>query len=76
MEIDPNRRATDTFCHAAFGDGLTKRRVTVERFGVERPPVQSAENGEHHQSHCHESLRRSHAGTLLEAANEGSSFVE
>ena len=30
--IDPNRRAIDTFCQAAFDDGLTKRRVTVDEF--------------------------------------------
>ncbi len=30
--LDPNRRAIDTFCQAAFDDGLTKRRVTVDEF--------------------------------------------
>lgn len=30
--IDPNRRAIDTFCQAAFDDELTKRRVTVDEF--------------------------------------------
>jgi 4,5-dihydroxyphthalate decarboxylase len=30
--IEPNRRAIDTFCQAAFDDGLTKRRVTVYEF--------------------------------------------
>ena len=30
--LDPNRRAVDTFCQAAFDDGLTKRRVTVDEF--------------------------------------------
>ncbi len=27
-----NRRAVDTFCQAAFDDGLTRRRVTVDEF--------------------------------------------
>ena len=30
--LDANRRAVDTFCQAAFDDGLTKRRVTVDDF--------------------------------------------
>ena len=30
--LDENRRAIDTFCQAAFDDGLTKRRVTVDEF--------------------------------------------
>jgi 4,5-dihydroxyphthalate decarboxylase len=30
--LDQNRRAVDTFCQAAFDDGLTKRRVTVDDF--------------------------------------------
>lgn len=30
--LEPNRRAVDTFCQAAFGDGLTRRRVTVDEF--------------------------------------------
>jgi 4,5-dihydroxyphthalate decarboxylase len=30
--LETNRRALDTFCQAAFDDGLTKRRVTVEEF--------------------------------------------
>lgn len=30
--LDQNRRAVDTFCQAAFDDGLTKRRVTVDEF--------------------------------------------
>ena len=30
--LDANRRAVDTFCQAAFDDGLTTRRVTVEEF--------------------------------------------
>lgn len=30
--LDANRRAIDTFCQAAFDDGLTKRRVTVDEF--------------------------------------------
>jgi 4,5-dihydroxyphthalate decarboxylase len=30
--LEPNRRALDTFCQAAFDDGLTKRRVTVDEF--------------------------------------------
>jgi 4,5-dihydroxyphthalate decarboxylase len=30
--LEKNRRALDTFCQAAFDDGLTKRRVTVDDF--------------------------------------------
>ena len=30
--LEPNRRAVDTFCQAAFDDGLTRRRVTVDEF--------------------------------------------
>jgi len=30
-----NRHAVDTFCRAAFDDGLTKRRVTVEEYFAE-----------------------------------------
>jgi 4,5-dihydroxyphthalate decarboxylase len=30
--LELNRRAVDTFCQAAFDDGLTKRRVTVDEF--------------------------------------------
>ena len=30
--LEHNRRAVDTFCQAAFDDGLTKRRVTVEEY--------------------------------------------
>jgi 4,5-dihydroxyphthalate decarboxylase len=30
--LEPNRRAVDVFCQAAFADGLTKRRVTVDEF--------------------------------------------
>ncbi|MGH9385023.1 MAG: hypothetical protein ACRD2N_12130 [Vicinamibacterales bacterium] len=30
--LEPNRRAVDVFCQAAFDDGLTKRRVTVDEF--------------------------------------------
>ena len=30
--LDTNRRAVDTFCQAAFDDGLTKRRLTVDEF--------------------------------------------
>jgi 4,5-dihydroxyphthalate decarboxylase len=30
--VEKNRRAVDTFCQAAFDDGLTKRRVTVEEY--------------------------------------------
>ena len=33
--LEPNRRAVDTFCQAAFDDGLTKRRVTVEEYFAE-----------------------------------------
>ena len=33
--LEPNRRAVDTFCQAAFDDGLTKRRVTVDEFFAE-----------------------------------------
>lgn len=33
--LDRNRRAVDTFCQAAFDDGLTKRRVTVDEFFAE-----------------------------------------
>ena len=33
--LDANRRAVDTFCQAAFDDGLTKRRVTVDEFFAE-----------------------------------------
>ena len=30
--LDANRRAVDTFCQAAFDDGLTKRRLTADAF--------------------------------------------
>jgi 4,5-dihydroxyphthalate decarboxylase len=30
--LDKTRRAVDVFCQAAYDDGLTKRRVTVEEF--------------------------------------------
>jgi 4,5-dihydroxyphthalate decarboxylase len=30
--LEKNRHAVDTFCQAAYDDGLTKRRVTVEEF--------------------------------------------
>lgn len=30
--LEKNRRAIDTFCQAAYDDGLTKRRVTVEEY--------------------------------------------
>jgi 4,5-dihydroxyphthalate decarboxylase len=30
--LDANRRALDAFCQAAYEDGLTKRRVTVEEY--------------------------------------------
>lgn len=30
--LEKNRRAVETFCQAAFDDGLTKRRVTVEEY--------------------------------------------
>ena len=30
--LEPNRRAVDVFCQAAFEDGLTHRRVSVEEF--------------------------------------------
>ena len=30
--LEPNRRAVETFCQAAFDDGLTRRRVTVNEF--------------------------------------------
>lgn len=30
--FERNRRAVDTFCQAAFDDGLTKRRVTVDEY--------------------------------------------
>ena len=30
-----NRHAVDVFCQAAFDDGLTKRRVTVDEFFAE-----------------------------------------
>lgn len=30
--LEANRRAVDVFCQAAFDDGLTKRRVTVDEF--------------------------------------------
>ena len=30
--LEKNRRAVDTFCQAAFDDGLTRRRVTVDEF--------------------------------------------
>ena len=30
--LETNRRAVDTFCQAAFGDGLTRRRITVDEF--------------------------------------------
>jgi 4,5-dihydroxyphthalate decarboxylase len=33
--LDRNRRAVDVFCQAAFEDGLTKRRVTVDEFFAE-----------------------------------------
>jgi 4,5-dihydroxyphthalate decarboxylase len=33
--LEKNRRAVDTFCQAAFEDGLTRRRVTVDEFFAE-----------------------------------------
>jgi 4,5-dihydroxyphthalate decarboxylase len=33
--LEKNRRAVDTFCQAAFDDGLTKRRVTADEFFAE-----------------------------------------
>ncbi|MGD9902842.1 MAG: hypothetical protein AB7U83_05190 [Vicinamibacterales bacterium] len=33
--MDKNRRAVDTFCQAAFDDGLTKRRMAVDEFFAE-----------------------------------------
>jgi 4,5-dihydroxyphthalate decarboxylase len=30
--LEKNRHAVDTFCQAAYDDGLTKRRVTVDEF--------------------------------------------
>lgn len=30
--VDANRRAVETFCQAAFHDGLTRRRITVDEF--------------------------------------------
>jgi 4,5-dihydroxyphthalate decarboxylase len=33
--LDTNRRAVETFCQAAFDDGLTKRRLTVDEFFAE-----------------------------------------
>jgi 4,5-dihydroxyphthalate decarboxylase len=33
--LEKNRRAVDVFCQAAFEDGLTKRRVTVDEFFAE-----------------------------------------
>jgi 4,5-dihydroxyphthalate decarboxylase len=33
--LEKNRRAVDTFCQAAFDDGLTKRRVTMDEFFAE-----------------------------------------
>ena len=33
--LDRNRRAVDTFCQAAFDDGLTKRRLTADEFFAE-----------------------------------------
>jgi 4,5-dihydroxyphthalate decarboxylase len=33
--LEKNRRAVDTFCQAAFDDGLTRRRVTVDEFFAE-----------------------------------------
>jgi 4,5-dihydroxyphthalate decarboxylase len=33
--LDANRRAVDVFCQAAFDDGLTKSRVTVDEFFAE-----------------------------------------
>jgi 4,5-dihydroxyphthalate decarboxylase len=33
--LEKNRRTVDVFCQAAFDDGLTKRRVTVDEFFAE-----------------------------------------
>ena len=33
--LEKNHRAVDTFCQAAFDDGLTRRRVTVDEFFAE-----------------------------------------
>jgi 4,5-dihydroxyphthalate decarboxylase len=33
--LDKNRHAVDTFCQAAYDDGLTKRRVTVDDYFAE-----------------------------------------
>ena len=33
--LEKNRHAVDAFCQAAFDDGLTKRRVTVDEFFAE-----------------------------------------